>query len=378
MQLVLSEEQQGFAEDVRKFADEIIAPVAHQIDKTRMIPDEVIKNMVEKGYLGALVPKEFGGMGLDGISYALLIEEISRACAATGFTLAVHTTTATMPILNFGTGEQKKKYLPGLCKGMGAFSLTEPGAGSDPGSASTEARREGDEWVISGRKRYTTNGIRAGTITLMAVTENADGKKGASAFILERGQKGLRFGKREELMGICGSEVVELIVEDCRVPGENLLGNVNDGMKIALNSLDFGRVGIAAQAVGIGQAALDAALSHAKSREQFGRPIAKFQAIQWMLADTATELEAARLLTYESASLMAEGGNDLSYAAARAKLFASKTAKVAADRAVQIHGGGGYVKGSKVERLYRDAKITEIYEGTSEIMRLVMTRSLLK
>jgi butyryl-CoA dehydrogenase len=378
MRLELSVEQNEFKQKLIDFATEVILPRADDIDRTAMIPDEIIEELSNAGYLGALVPEEYGGMGLDGVSYALLIEEISRACAATGFTLAVHTTTATMPILNFGTEEQKKNYLPKLCKGIGAFSLTEPGAGSDPGSATTTAKLEGDYWVINGRKRYTTNGGRADVIVMMVNTEDEEGNKGISSFIIDRGTAGIKLGNREDLMGIRGSEVMELIIEECKVPKDNLLGELNKGMKIALNSLDFGRIGIAAQAVGIAQAALDNSISHAKSREQFGRPIGSFQAIQWLIADTRTELEGARLLTYQAASEIATGGPELSLAAARAKLFASKTAKVATDRAVQIHGGAGYVKGTTVERLYRDAKITEIYEGTSEVMRMVMARSLLR
>lgn len=378
MKFSLTDEQNEFAENVRKFAEEIILPKAKEIDNTCLIPDEIIQQLSKEDYLGALVPKDLGGLELDGVSYCILIEEISRVCAATGFTLAVHTTTATMPILNFGNEEQKKTYIPKLTRGLGAFSLTEPGAGSDPGSGKTTAKLEGDEWVINGRKRFTTNGGRADLIVLMANTESADGKKGISAFIIESDYPGLNTGQREELMGICGSEVMEVILKDCKVPSGNLLGELNSGMKIALNSLDYGRIGIAAQAVGIGQAALDESIGYSKKREQFGSPISKFQAVQWMIADTATELEAARLLTYNAGSKMAEGGPELSYAAARAKLFASKTAKHATDKAVQIHGGAGYVKGNKVERLYRDAKITEIYEGTSEVMRMVMARNLLK
>jgi butyryl-CoA dehydrogenase len=378
MQLNLTDSQRDFAEKVRNFAEEVIKPLADEIDRTSTIPDEIIEKLAKEGFLGPLIPKKFGGLELDGISYLLLISEISRACAATGFTLAVHTTTATMPILNFGTEQQKEKYLPKLCSNLAAFSLTEPGAGSDPGSATTTAKLEGGEWVINGRKRFTTNGGKASVITMMANTEDEEGKKGISAFIIESDFEGLKIGGREDLMGISGAEVMEVILENCKVPSENLLGPKNKGMKIALNSLDFGRCGIAAQALGIGQAALDSAIDYSKTREQFGKNIGKFQAIQWMLADTKTELDAARLLTYKAGSLMSESDPGLSYAAAMAKLFSSRTAKLASDRAMQIHGGGGYVKGSKVERYYRDAKITEIYEGTSEIMRMVIVRNLLK
>jgi butyryl-CoA dehydrogenase len=378
MKLELEAHQREFAEKVRAFADEVVAPQADEIDTSRTIPDELIQKLADEGYLGALIPKEYGGLELDGVSYTILIEEISRACAATGFTLAVHTTTATLPLLNYGTEEQKKKYLPELCKGLAAFSLTEPQAGSDPGSATTKAILEGSDWIIKGKKRFATNGGRANIIVLMAVTKDEAGKSGVSAFILDRDLEGLKTGNREQLMGIRGSEVMELILEGCKVPEANLLGELNGGMKIALNSLDYGRVGIAAQAVGIGQAALDQSVDYSKSRKQFGRCIGKFQAVQWLIADTKTEVEGARLLTRRAGALMDGEPQELSYGAAMAKLFASKTAKLATDRAVQIHGGGGYVKGNPVERLYRDAKITEIYEGTSEIMRMVLVRSLLK
>lgn len=379
MKFELTDNQKMIRDMVREFAERKIAPVAADLDKNEEYPMEILKKMAQLGLLGIVVPQQYGGAGADTISYALAIEEISKKCASTGVITSVHNSLVCWPIMKFGTEEQKKKYLPILAKGekIGAFAGTEPNAGSDLGAMQTTAKLKGDKYIINGSKTFITSGSKAGIIIVFAVTDKSAGSRGISAFIVENDIKGFKVGDVFEKMGINANLVAELIFEDMEVPKENLLGKEGEGFKIALIALDGGRIGIGAQAVGIAQAALDESIEYSKQREQFGRPISKFQAIQWMIVDMATRIEASRLLVHNAAYAKDQGGR-FSKEAAMAKLFASETAMDAAIKAVQIHGGYGYTKEYLVERLFRDAKITEIYEGTSEIQRLVIANSLLK
>lgn len=379
MQLELNEQQKMIQKMVREFAEKEIAPVASKLDKEEKYPHEILKKMAKLGLLGIIIPPEYGGAGLDTISYAIIIEEISRKCASTGVITSVHNSLVAWPIMKYGTEEQKKKYLPILAKGekIGAFAATEPNAGSDLGSMSSSAVLKGNKYIINGTKTFITSGPEAGIIIVFAVTDKSAGSKGISAFIVENNFKGFKVGGVFEKLGINASKTSELIFENMEVPKENLLGKEGEGFKIALSTLDGGRIGIAAQAVGIAQACLEESINYAKQRQQFGQPICNFQAIQWMLADMATRIEAARLLVY-NAAYKKDKGERVTKEAAMAKLFASETAVDAAIKAVQIHGGYGYTKEYVVERLFRDSKITEIYEGTSEIQRLVISGSLLK
>lgn len=379
MKLALSENQKMIRDMVREFAEREIAPVAADLDKNEEYPMEILKKMAQLGLLGIIVPQEYGGASADTISYTLVIEEISRKCASTGVITSVHNSLVCWPIMKFGTDEQKQKYLPVLAKGdkIGAFAATEPNAGSDLGGMETTAQLDGNEYIINGSKTFITSGSKAGILIVFAVTDKSAGSKGISAFIVENDMPGFKVGSIFEKLGINASLTSELIFENMRVPKENLLGKEGDGFKIALMTLDSGRIGIGAQAVGIAQAALDESVEYAKQREQFGRPISKFQAIQWMIADMATRIEASRLLVH-NAAFAKDQEKRFSKEAAMAKLFASETAMDAALKAVQIHGGYGYTKEYLVERLFRDAKITEIYEGTSEIQRLVIASNLLK
>jgi butyryl-CoA dehydrogenase len=366
MKFDLEEHQQMIKETARDFAEKELRPIASKIDEEASFPAENVKKLGELGFMGMMVPEEFGGAGLDCVSYALAIEEISRVCASTGVIMSVNNSLVCQPILDLGTPEQKKKFLPDLAKGrkLGAFSLTEPEAGSDAGNIQTTAALDGANYVINGTKIFVTSGGKADVVLLFASTDKAAKAKGLSAFLIEKGMPGFKIGKKENKMGIRGSETSELIFEDCKVPKENLLGQAGAGFRIAMKTLDGGRIGIASQAVGIAQAAMEAAVKYSKERKQFGKPICEFQAIQWMLADMAVEVEAARLLTPKEAAM--------------AKLFASETAVKTAINAVQVHGGYGYMKEYDVERYFRDSKITEIYEGTSEVQRLVIAASLLK
>ncbi len=379
MKLELNEQQKMIQKMVREFAEKEIAPVAADLDKKGEYPTEILKKMAKQGFLGVVIPTEFGGAGLDVISYAIIIEEISRKCASTGVITSVHNSLVSYPIMKYGTEEQKKKYLPLLAKGekIGAFAGTEPNAGSDLGAMQTTAVLKGNKYIINGDKTFITSGPKAGIFIVFAVTDKEAGSKGISAFIVEKTMKGFKVGSIFDKMGINANLVSELIFENMEVPKENLLGKEGEGFKIALSTLDGGRIGIASQAVGIAQAALDESVEYAKQRQQFGRPIAKFQAIQWMIADMATRIEAARYLVYNAASAK-DRGDRFSKEAAMAKLFASETAMDAVIKAVQIHGGYGYTKEYTVERLFRDAKITEIYEGTSEVQRMVIAGSLLR
>lgn len=379
MDFQLTEEHQLIRQSVREFCDKYVSPLAETTDMEARFPAETIKKLAEQDLLGIPYPQEYGGAGSDYLSYIIVVEELSRACASTGFTLEVHSSLASFPLFKFGTEEQKKKYLVPLCKGetLGAFALTEPGAGTDAASATTVAVLEGDEYVLNGSKIFISNAPVAGVIIVFAMTDKSKGTKGISAFIVPGDTPGLIIGKHLNKMGIRGALTSEVLLKDCRIPKGNLLGGEGQGFKIAMMTLDGGRIGIAAQALGIAQAALDESINYSKDRIQFGKPISNFQAIQWMLADMATNVQASRFLTYHAAWCY-DQGMPYSKEAAMAKLFASDTAARQTNRAVQIHGGIGYIKGTKAERLYRDAKITEIYEGTSEVMKMVIAGNVLR
>lgn len=379
MKLELNDQQKMIKKMVQEFAEKNIAPVAAELDQKEEYPTKILKEMAKLGLLGIIIPTEYGGAGLDTISYAIVVEEISKKCSSTGVITSVHNSLVSHPIMKYGTEEQKKKYLPILAKGeeIGAFAATEPNAGSDLGAMQTTAILKGNKYIINGDKTFITSGSEAGIIIVFAVTDKEAGPKGISAFIVENTFKGYKVGSIFEKLGINASKTSELIFKDMEVPKENLLGKEGEGFKIALSTLDGGRIGIAAQAVGIAQEALNESIEYAKQRQQFGRPLAKFQAIQWMIADMATRIEASRYLVY-NAAYVKDKGERFSKEAAMAKLYASETAMDAVIKAVQVHGGYGYTKEYAVERLFRDAKITEIYEGTSEVQRLVISGSLLK
>lgn len=379
MNLVFTEEQQMMRKMVRDFAQNEIAPMIDTMEETDEFPMEIIKKMSELGLMGIPIPEEYGGSEMDFTSYIIAIHELSRISATVGVILSVHTSVGTNPIFYFGNEEQKKKYVPKLAAGeyIGAFALTEPGAGSDAASLKTRAVKDGDEYVLNGSKIFITNGGVADTYIVFAVTDPEKAHHGISAFIVEKDTPGFFVGKKEKKMGLHGSNTVELTFEDCRVPKENLLGEEGMGFKIAMGNLDVGRIGIAAQALGIAEAALEAATEYAKERVQFGKPIGKLQGVGFKLADMATEVEAAKLLVYRAAQLK-QLNKPSGQAASMAKLFASKTAVKVTTEAIQVFGGYGYTKDYPVERYFRDAKITEIYEGTSQIQRLVISRQLLK
>lgn len=379
MDFDLDDQQQMIQKMAREFAEKEIKPVASKFDEEASFPAGIVKQLGDLGFMGMMVPEELGGAGLDCVSYAVAIEEISRGDASIGVTMSVNNSLACQPIMDYGTDEQKQKYVPDLASGakLGAFSITEPEAGSDAGNVQTTAVLDGDHYVINGTKVFVTNGGKADVVILFASTDKEAKAKGISCFIVEKDMPGYSVGKKEDKMGMRGSDTSELIFEDCRVPKENLLGKEGRGFKMALAILDGGRIGIAAQAVGIGQACLEAAIQYSKERKQFGRSICEFQAIQWMLANMATELEAARYLTYKAA-FAKEKGRRFGMEAAQAKLFASEMAVKASIDAVQVHGGYGYMKEYDVERYFRDSKLTEIYEGTSEVQRLVIAANLLR
>jgi alkylation response protein AidB-like acyl-CoA dehydrogenase len=377
--LTLTEEQELAQRTARDFATEKVLPRAAEIDDQGKIPPELLREMGALGFMGPYVPERYGGSGLDALSYALIVEEINRACASTGVVLCSHVSLAVDPILHHGSDAQKEKYLPRLARGewIGCFALSEPASGSDAAAMRTAARRDGDTWILNGTKNFITNGSLANVAIVFAQTNPAQKHKGIAAFIVEKGTPGFSVGKLEKKLGIRGSDTAQLIFQDARVPAANLLGEAGDGFRIALSTLDGGRISIAAQAVGIARACLEDSLAYAKQREAFGKKVADFQAIQWMLADMATEIDAARLLTWRAAALK-DAGQDYVLAAAEAKLFASDVAVKASRDCVQIFGGYGYLKDFPAERHYRDAKITEIYEGTSEIMKLVIAEEILK
>jgi len=379
MKLELNDQQKMIQKMVREFAKKEIAPVAAELDQKEEYPTKILEKMAKLGLLGTIIPTQYGGAGLDTISYAIVVEEISRKCASTGVITSVHNSLVAWPIMKYGTEEQKKKYLPLLATGekIGAFAGTEPNAGSDLGAMQTSAVLKNSKYIINGDKTFITSGSEAGIIIVFAVTDKKAGSKGISAFIVESNMKGFKVGSIYEKLGINASKTAELIFENMEIPKENLLGKEGDGFKIALSTLDGGRIGIGAQAVGIAQAALEESIEYSKQRQQFGRPLAKFQAIQWMIADMATSIEAARYLVY-NAAYVKDKGERFSKEAAMAKLLASETAVDSVIKAVQIHGGYGYTKEYTVERLFRDAKITEIYEGTSEVQRMVISSNLLR
>jgi len=373
----LTAEQREIQAVAREFAAAEIEPYADEWDREHRFPRELYAKLAELGLMGACVPEEYGGAGTDFLSYILVLEELSRADAGVGVTVAVHTSAVTLPILGFGTDEQRSRFVPPLARGeaIGAFALTEPEAGSDAGSLRTAATANGDGWTISGSKQWITNGGFGGTVLLFARTDpDTPGAKGVSAFILDGDQ--VRVTREEEKLGLNSSSTVDLVIEGARVPRDRLLHEEGKGFNVAMATLDGGRIGIAAQALGIAQAAYDTARAYALERRQFGKRIADFQAIQWKLADMSTEIDAARLLVYRAAWLKQEG-RPHTEEGAKAKLFASEMARRQTAEAIQILGGYGYTKEFPVERYYRDAKITEIYEGTSEIQRLVIARSIL-
>ena len=378
MDFELTDDQRMIREMVRTFAQKQIAPIAGEMDKTEEFPWPVIRKMAELGILGLPFPEKYGGAGADTVSYAIAVEEISRASGSVGITLAAHISLGTYPIYAFGTEEQKQRFLPPLTtgQGLGAFGLTEPGAGSDAGATKTTALRQGNEWVINGQKTFITNGAIAESIIVSAVTDRNRGTKGISSFIVPKGAPGFQPGRNEDKLGLRASVTSQLFFSDCRVPLENLLGQAGDGFKQMLITLDGGRISIGAMALGLAQAALDASLQYSKERVQFGQPIAHFQAIQWMLADMATEIDCARLMVYRAAWLK-DHGKRFTKEAAMGKLYASEAAGRACNKAIQIHGGYGYTRDYPVERYWRDARLCEIGEGTSEIQRLVIARQLL-
>ena len=378
MDFKLSKEHEMARTLFRDFAQNEVKPFAQEVDETEVFPRETVTKMQKYGFLGIDVPKQYGGQGCDSLAYVMAIEEISKVCATTGVILSAHTSLCCGPILKFGSEEQKQKYLVPLASGkkLGAFALTEPNAGTDAAGQQTKAVLDGDEWVLNGSKIFITNGKEADIYIVFAMTDKALGTKGISAFIVEKGTPGFTFGTKEKKMGIRGSSTYELVFTDCRIPKENLLGAQGKGFSIAMQTLDGGRIGIAAQALGIAAGALDCAVAYVKERKQFGRALAKFQNTQFKLADMATRVEAARLVVYKAA-MAKDSQKKFSVEAAMAKLFAAETAMAVTTEAVQLLGGYGYIREYDVERMMRDAKITEIYEGTSEVQRMVISGALL-
>jgi butyryl-CoA dehydrogenase len=378
MDFELSEEHQLVQSTVHEWAASRLLPLAAEMDRTASYPPELIRELGDLGLMGVFIPEGYGGGGMDTISYCLALEEIARAEAALAAVLSVNNSLDCYPIFAFGDEQQKRTYLPELARGrkIGCYCLTEPTAGSDAGALRTTARDAGDEWVLNGTKIFVTNGVEADVLIIYARTDPGPHGQGISAFIAEKGDPGISVGKVEHKLGIRASSTCEIVLDDCRLPQHRLLGERGKGFRIALATLDGGRIGIAAQALGIARAAMEDAIAYAKERHQFGRPIAAFQANQWKIADMATRIQAARLLTYRAAWVRDQGRRH-TREAAMAKLYASETAMWAATQAVQMYGGYGYVQDYPVERHFRDAKITEIYEGTSEVQRLVIARQLL-
>ena len=379
MNFTLTKEQELVRQMVRDFAVNEVKPIAAEIDVTERFPMENVKKMGELGMMGIPFPTEFGGAGGDVLSYILAVEELSKVCATTGVILSAHTSLCASLINENGTPEQKEKYLRDLCTGnkIGAFGLTEPGAGTDAAGQQTTAVLDGDNYILNGSKIFITNGGVADTFIVFAMTDKSKGTKGISAFIVEKGFLGFSIGKKEDKLGIRASSTTELIFENCIVPKENLIGREGKGFGIAMKTLDGGRIGIAAQALGIAEGALEEAIKYMKERKQFGRPISAFQGLQWMVAEMSTKIEAARFLVYKAAWLK-ENKQPYSVDAARAKLYAAEVAMDVTTKAIQLFGGYGYTKEYPIERMMRDAKITEIYEGTSEVQKMVISGSLLK
>lgn len=375
----LSEEQQLIKDTARDFAAASLVPLATQIDREEKIPESILAKISELGFWGITVPEEYGGAGLDTMSLALVLEQVSYACAATSVTLSVHNSLTCNTLIKYGTAEQKKKYLPRLAKGeiIGAFSLTEPNAGSDAGAIQTKAALSGNNYILNGVKSFVSSAPISGLIVIFARTypDPTLKAKGISAFLVEPDFPGVKIGPKESKMGMRGSPMSEIILEDAVIPKANLLGQENKGFAIAMEALDCGRIGIAIQSIGIAQACLDASIKYAGERKQFGKTLNEFQSVKWKLVDVATELEASRLLAYQSA-LLRDKGRPYTKEASMAKLFASIVANKAAKEALQIHGGMGYTKDFPIERYFRDARVTEIYEGTSEVQHLVISKFL--
>ncbi len=374
----LTSEQKMITLAVKDFALKEIEPVAEKQDREKIFPQENIKKMAELGLMGMMIPEKYGGSNAGAVSYSLALQEIAYACASTAVTMSVNNLSCE-PLFIFGSEEQKKIFLTPLAGGkhLGSFAITEPNAGSDVSSMATSAKDKGSYYIINGTKSFITNGEYANIIILTARTGERQEKQGLSTFVIEKNTRGLSRGTVEDKMGLRASNTVELIFDECKIPKENLIGNKGDGFKIAMNALDSGRIGIASQAIGIANACLCESIKYSKERKQFGRAISNFQAIQWMLADMSTEIEASYFLTLH-ACLLKEKGKDYTKEASQAKLFATEMANRCAYSAVQIHGGYGYIRGYKVERLYRDARVTTLYEGTSEIQRMVIAKNILK
>ncbi len=379
MSFKLTEEQLMIQSMVRDLARSEFAPQAMERDKTKEFPAENLKKLGELGLMGMMIPPEYGGSGADTVSYVLALAEVAYACASTAVVMSVHNSIVCESVLRYGTDDQKEKYLKQMATGemIGAFALTEPNAGSDPSRQTTKAVLEGDSYVLNGTKRFTTTGKNAGIIIVTAKTDEEARHKGISAFLIEQGTPGLKVGPLEDKMGLRASDTVDLIIEDCRIPAANRLGNEGDGFLIAMTGLDGGRIGIAAQSVGVAKAAFDAAVQYSREREQFGQSISKFQGLRWMIADMATEIEAARLMML-SAAEMKDNGENYTLQASMAKLYASEMVNRITPKAIQIHGGYGFTKEYPVERYYRDARVFTIYEGTSEIQRIVISNQILK
>ena len=374
-----TEEQKMVQDMAKRFADEVVAPKAAELDEKERFPAEHLPKMAELGLMGMMVDPKYGGSGLDTLSYVLAVEQISRACASTAVTMSVNNSLYCGPLQKYGTEAQKQEFLSPCAKGekLGAYCLSEPGAGSDAAHQRATAVKNGNDFILNGTKNWITNGPNADFLIVFTMTDPSQGNKGVTAFLLKKEDKGFQVGKIEKKMGIRGSSTSQIILEDCRVSKSRLLGEEGKGFYIALNTLDAGRIGIAAQAIGISQAAFEFAIQYAGEREAFGKTIDQFQAIQWMLADMSTRIEAARLLTYRAA-VMRDQGVPFTRQAAQAKLFASETSNFVTNKAVQIHGGYGFSREYPVERLLRDSRITEIYEGTSEMQRIVIARNLIK
>ena len=379
MSVKLTDEQMMIQTMVREFSRKVVAETAMERDKTKEFPSENLKQMAELGLMGMMIPFEYEGSGADTLSYVLALSEIAYSCASTAVVMSVHNSIVCESIYKYGSDEQKEKYLKALAAGeyIGAFALTEPQAGSDPSAQITSATRDGDAYVLNGTKRFITTGKNSGLVIVTASTDPSKHHKGISAFLVSKDNPGLKVGHMEDKLGLRASDTVDLIFEECRVPASDMLGEEGDGFKVAMTGLDCGRIGIAAQSIGLAQAALDASVDYAKSREQFGQPISKFQGLRWMIADMATELEAARQLTF-SAALMKDRGEKFTSQASMAKLFASEMVNRITSKAIQIHGGYGYTKEYPVERFYRDCRVFTIYEGTSEIQRVVISNNIFK
>ena len=388
MDFTIDREHELLRKMYREFAENEVKPLAEEIDEEERFPEETVKKMAKLGMLGIYFPKEYGGAGADVLAYVMAVEEMAKVCGTTAVVISAHTSLCAAPIFENGTEEQKQKYLPKLCSGewIGAFGLTEPGAGTDAQGQQTKAVLDGDEWVINGSKCFITNGKEADVYIVIAVTGIVEKRgrkmKEISSFIVEKGTPGFTFGTKEKKMGIKGSSTYELIFTDCRIPKENMLGKQGAGFKIAMHTLDGGRIGIASQALGIAEGALERTVAYTKERKQFGKSISGFQNTQFQLADMATKVEAAKMLVYKAARKKDEYKTNpkISYSveAAMAKLYAAEVAMEVTTKAVQLHGGYGYIREYEVERMMRDAKITEIYEGTSEVQRMVISADLLK